>query len=362
MKIDQLTEQQPEVTTSSQPAAASGEAGLSAARRAYWILLALLLLSYCLSGITRIAPDEVGLVRRFGEWTRENDKVLVHQPGLLLAWPTPIDSVVRVPVKQERTLRVDLSGQSPLPSAEQTEDESEASEAQPAISPPVRYLLTGDEGLVRLQLEARYRIVAPDLWVTSSADPSELIAAVLSSSATNILNSWKIDDVLLRQRLSLTESGEPLHAEILVDATQKLRPLNLGIELTALELISVQPPEDVQEAFAAVQDARVDQETWRQEAEGDYEEVRLNAERMALVEVADAKGKLDSLLGKVADEFAVFQADLAAFQKSPELTKDRLRREAWESILRSSGRVITVPPNLEPGSFLLPLPEQEGQR
>lgn len=58
-----------------------------------WGMFALVVV-YLASGITNIGPNEVGLILRLG-------KVLpqIHQPGLLFAFPNPIDEVVKVPVK-----------------------------------------------------------------------------------------------------------------------------------------------------------------------------------------------------------------------------------------------------------------------
>ena len=53
------------------------------------------------SGIQEVEPDQVGLLLRFGKLHGAHPAAQVHEPGLLLALPYPIDRVIQVPAKQE---------------------------------------------------------------------------------------------------------------------------------------------------------------------------------------------------------------------------------------------------------------------
>jgi membrane protease subunit HflK len=194
-------------------------------------------------------------------------------------------------------------------------------------------------------------------------DVDSLLRSLITASTTAVCREWQSDDVLRRRRKVSDEQSLSLQEEVLRVARQQAVKLKLGIELTAVEFTAIQPPGDVREAFVAIQDARVDQESWREEANGEAAEIRLNAERMALVAIADAKGKLDSVLGKVAAELELFEADLAAFEGgSSDITARRLQREVWESILKDSGRVIAVPAGQRAEGLWLSLPDQEKSR
>ncbi len=362
------------------------ENGLNAARTVYWCILAFLIVAYGLSGVTEILPGEVGLIRRLGRWTEANGQVTVHRPGLLFALPQPFDTVVKVPVKQERIVEINLlpaDAEQDGETDEETDEESapgtepdisnlksdisNASEESAALTdtkpPSPQYLLTGDRSLLGLSLQARYRIIDPVAWLTASTNVDSLLRSVITASTTAVCREWQSDDVLRRCRKVSDEQSLSLQEEVLRVARQQAVELKLGIELTAVEFTAIQPPGDVREAFVAIQDARVDQESWREEANGEAAEIRLNAERMALVAIADAKGKLDSVLGKVAAELELFEADLAAFEGgSPDITARRLQREVWESILKESGRVIAVPAGQRAEGLWLSLPDQEKSR
>lgn len=367
-------------------AATPVENGLNAARTVYWCILAFLIFAYGLSGVTEILPGEVGLIRRLGRWTEANGQVTVHRPGLVFALPQPFDTVVKVPIKQERIVEINLlpadapeDGEADEETVEESAPASEseisslnsqisnASEESAALtvpqSPNPQYILTGDRSLLGLSLQTRYRITDPVAWLTASTDVDSVLRSVITASTTAVCREWQSDDVLRRRRRLSDEQSLSLQEEVLRVARQQSADLQLGIELTAVEFTAIQPPSDVRNAFVAIQDARVDQESWREEANGEAAEIRLNAERMALVAIADAKGKLDSVLGKVAAELELFEADLAAFEGgAPDITAKRLQREVWESILKESGRIIAVPAGQRAESLWLSLPDQEKSR
>ena len=52
-----------------------------------------------LSGITIVKPDEVAVILRWGRLVGDTPALQEHGPGLLFAFPRPVDRVVRVQVK-----------------------------------------------------------------------------------------------------------------------------------------------------------------------------------------------------------------------------------------------------------------------
>src|SRR5262249_18007234 len=65
-----------------------------------WVA-AVLFVIYLLSNTTLVQPGDVALVLRLGRLQAETRDAQIKRPGLLSAWPEPIDRVVRVPVKAE---------------------------------------------------------------------------------------------------------------------------------------------------------------------------------------------------------------------------------------------------------------------
>ena len=68
------------------------------------LLIAGGLLIMLASGVKTVKPDEAAVVLRFGRLVGTTRADQIHGPGLLLAFPYPIDEVVRVAVRQVKEL------------------------------------------------------------------------------------------------------------------------------------------------------------------------------------------------------------------------------------------------------------------
>ncbi len=124
--------------------------GLQAGLRMFrWVMLLLFVL-FWFSGIQEVDPDQVGLLLRFGKLQGTTGRQ-VHEPGLLLALPYPIDRVLQVPAKQEGEVVI-----------KEVWKGIEQTEAQDRIDPVLEgYCLTGDQNIVQAQVVVKYRISDP---------------------------------------------------------------------------------------------------------------------------------------------------------------------------------------------------------
>src|SRR5262249_6094870 len=69
-------------------------------RAALAVTVLLLLVGYGLSGLTQVGPDELAVVRRFGQPIEDLG------PGLYWRWPWPIEDVVRIKPDLIRTVEI----------------------------------------------------------------------------------------------------------------------------------------------------------------------------------------------------------------------------------------------------------------
>ena len=67
-------------------------------RRMHWWIGTMAVL-YLLSGITIVRPDEAAVVLRWGRLVGATPALQEHGPGLLFAFPRPVDRIIRVQVK-----------------------------------------------------------------------------------------------------------------------------------------------------------------------------------------------------------------------------------------------------------------------
>ena len=123
-------------------------------------------------------------------------------------------------------------------------------------------------------------------------------------------------------------------------AREQLDSDHAGIEITQVQLLRVEPPLAVIDAFNDVQRARADQERARNEAEayandilprarGDAERIRQDAEAYKVQVVNLAEG-----------ESSAFLAVLNSYRAAKDVTSWRLYLEAVDEVLRKSTRVI----------------------
>jgi regulator of protease activity HflC (stomatin/prohibitin superfamily) len=366
-------------------------------RRFYFWGACALCTAYFCSGITVIVPGEVGLVRRWGKWVTSAESIIVYRPGLLFAWPAPIDEVRRVAVQQERVL--------PLQADLQTATSNQSLKDNP---PEARQMvMTGDQHLIELQAAVKFRVVDAATYLSAHEAPESALRVIVCGELHSVLKSWSIDEALQTRRSTfawdpsiaeregitrrvhavgpppqglISESQlkeflvmlganewtetrlnslvsafsytQSLSDEVLNAARHRVAQLQFGVELTAIELRKVQPPQEVHEAFQAVHNARVEQETWREDAIGEATQKQLETETIAQQYIADAKGKFSSRMADADHEITAFLAASNACRSlGTDNVKARLNRTAWQSILSRAERVYLVPASGSPLRF-----------
>src|ERR1700684_4286773 len=123
-------------------------------QRMHWWVAAMAIL-YVLSGITIVKPDEVAVILRWGRLVGATPAPQEHGPGLLFAFPRPVDQVVRVQTKHVSEVRV-----STLDTYDVSPDSDYGADTggSPTLDPLTQgYALTGDDNIVHVEMVARYR-------------------------------------------------------------------------------------------------------------------------------------------------------------------------------------------------------------
>jgi membrane protease subunit HflK len=291
----------------------SANAVLEAMRSSIRILtigMIVLVLFYLSSGITVVRPNEVAIVMRFG-------KIIAfpHPPGLLFAFPTPIDEVIRVPVKTLQELALDLWA-APTGSGFLTS-------LNPVNQP---YSLTGDVNIIQARFVVRYEISDPVSYLTSANDREKLLNGILYQSATQALSSMTVEDAITVRKNQIGQESMQL-------AQKRIDLLNLGIRLSAFETREITPPLAVLSAFQEVVSAKVKAKTLIEEANAyaastipdanaQAYRIKQEAEAFANQKVAIAHGEADSFLSILSKE-----------KKNPRIVRARLYGETLSTVM-----------------------------
>ena len=325
------------------------EAIASGLRSFRWVAFGMFAVYLC-SNITLVQPGQVALVLRLGKLEGATRSEQIKQPGLLLAFPFPIDRVIRVPVKEEGEVLVEELWKPLADSGVNSE----------VINPLFEgYVLTGDQNLLQARLVAKYRIADPVAFALSIESPTLLVHDAVMAATTETIAGWPVDEALRLRDERTQESLAPVVQRV---AQTRLDAVNCGLTLSALEFKEVHPPRHVRAEFEKVQSARVEKATKRREAEGfaAREGPKAEAERDRLRMAAIADGS--SLRARATAEASVYLALQQEQRRNPQLVRERLFLDALEEVMAQIGKRYLVPPKSRPGDVRIYVSEGEEPR
>jgi membrane protease subunit HflK len=302
------------------------------------ILLAAIVI-WGLSGFFKVEPDELGVVLRFGKYTRD------AKPGLNYHWPYPLETVLTP--KVTRVNRIDIG-------MRLVEDQRRGTSMRNV--PEESLMLTGDENIVDVDFSVFWLIkpTGAGEYLFNIQNPEGTVKAVAESAMREAIGRANIQAVLTGARQA-TEGA-------VQDLMQKtLDEYGAGVQITQVQLQKVDPPAQVIDAFRDVQAARADAERLQNEAQtyanrvvpearGRVAQITQAAEAYREQTVAEATGQTSRFV-KVYDEY----------KKAPEVTRQRLYLETMERVLGGTEKYIIDPG--AGGSGVVPyLPLNEIQR
>jgi membrane protease subunit HflK len=327
----------------------------------WWVLLMGVL--YLLSGISVVRSDEVAMVERWGRLLGSTPAEQVHGPGLLLAFPPPIDRVVRVSTQSVRevmvaTLASDMGAKSSSPAAPEPDRDTmrKTTGAKATPSAPtytgetldpvtVGYALTGDQNIVHLTMAARYRVRDPVEWAFRGPDSETILRAEVTAAMVRSLGEMGVDQVLAEGRKDLIGRATRRTQEGLDEA-------HSGLELVSLELISLSPPAALIAHFQSVHSADISAETQRQTAQAFAQKVVPEAQASANQQVQAARAEAATALAQAegaADSFLALQRE---YRSNPGVVRERLYRDSVEKALGTTTLTRWIPPPVAGGEHL----------
>ncbi|HTR76619.1 MAG TPA: protease modulator HflK [Gemmatimonadaceae bacterium] len=315
-------------------------------QRMHWWVGAMGVL-YLLSGITVVRANEVAVVLRWGRLVGDTPALQAHGPGLLFAFPRPVDEVVRVQVK--RVLEVAVKTLAP------SEDEQISGANGVTLNPLTEgYALTGDLNIVHVEMMARYRVRDPGEWAFYGPKAEDVLRVEVTSAMVQSLGEMGVDRVL-------SDGREALIATAAKRAQAGLDSAHAGLELTSLELTRLIPPLALAYDFSAVQSAFTGAETKKKEAQAFAATAIPDANAQADAAVQTARATAASDLAQAQGETEAFRALDKEYRANPAVVRERLYRDAVGKAIAASV-VRWVPPPVD-GSyhgFRITLPSSSG--
>jgi modulator of FtsH protease HflK len=269
------------------------------------------------SGFYRVLPDEVGVVMRFGAYNRTT------QPGLNYHLPVPIEKALTPSVT--RVNRTEIGYRS----AEGTTARAVGTRQVPEEA----LMLTGDENIVDINFTVFWVIKNAQAYLFNIRDPDATVKSAAESAMREVVGETPIAQALSEGRGKIETDTQHLLQSI-------LDTYGAGIELTQLQLLRVDPPAPVIDAFRDVQRALADRERLRNEAESYRNDIVPRARGDAVRITQEAEAYRQEIIARSQGDANRFLSVYHAFTAAQDVTVQRLYLETMEEILKNSNKVI----------------------
>jgi membrane protease subunit HflK len=272
-------------------------------------------ISWLASGVMMVQSGQVALVERFGAITRTVDA------GIHLRLPWPVERDGRLNLTEQRRLDT-----------------------------PSRRVLTGDTNLVQMALVVQFKVRDAVAFTTATAEPERVITSEVLAAATRSAAAMSVDDLL-------TSGRAELQRRVLEEAQAHLDRFDSGVELVAVEIRELNPPETVVDAFNDVSSARGDRETLSLSAEAWVSKTLPEVRGRASQRLESARTRASRATARARGEASRVESLQAAWREDPAGTREDLRAEALRAVAPRVD-VVVAPVGAE---ILLPGPKGGGR-
>ena len=277
---------------------------------------------WLLTGIYIVGPDEVGVVRTFGEFTR------VTQSGLNWKFPAPIETANTPKVTEVKRIEIGFRS---LKNGQYRTVEKES------------LMLTGDENIVDAEMIVQYKIKDPVEYLFNIVLPELTVRQAAEASLRTVVGRNRIDETLTTGKFAIQEETK-LQLQAILDKYES------GIHIVAVQLQDVSPPKEVIGAFKDVASAKEDKNRMINQAEGYRNDVIPKARGEAEAMIRDAEGFRDSRIKRAEGDAAKFTTILKEYNKAKSITEKRLYLETMEKVLPDIEKIIV--PDKDSGNML----------
>ena len=294
-------------------------------------ILSLALILWLASGIYQVSPGEQAVHRTFGKCCRVSDE------GLNWWWPAPIGTKNIESIAEVRSMELGFRTEGNV-SASVLEQEAQ--------------MIAGDLNIVDVPLVVQYRIKDLQNFLFKVSDPGEpgrtggdvgpdrpegrTLKDATEAALRLVIGQRSIDDVLTDRKEEVQADAQQLLQEI-------LDTYETGLQVLSVRLQEVAPPAEVVDAFQDVNRARQDLETSINQAQAYERDIipRARGEAQRITQAAEAFKR--ERIAKAEGEAGRFLEILTEYEKSQDVTRQRLYLEAMEDVLPGVSKFVISP-------------------
>jgi len=298
-----------------------------------WLLaipIAILLVIASFTIVVTIAPEEEGVVLRFGKYHR------TVPSGLHFKLPFGVESVFKVPVRRQLMQEFGFG----TPGATNRWQVSDRSEWEFE-----KEMVTGDLNAALVEWVVQYRIENSRDYLFNVRRADETLRNASESVMREAVGDRTIDEVL-------TIGRQDIENETLLKLQEVTNKYRLGLRIDQVQLKDVDPPRPVQASFNEVNQAQQEREKMINQASAEYNREVPRARGEAERKIRDAEGYATQRVNEAEGDASRFNALYAEYQKAPEVTRRRLYLETMTDVVPRLGSKIILD---EQAQGILPL-------
>jgi membrane protease subunit HflK len=285
------------------------------------VILIIIVLQGVYSSFFKIAPSEVGVILRLGQYSRTTP------PGLHFKIPY-IDRLYKVDVenirKEEFGFRSRTPGQQAIIDKRGFEMES--------------LMLTADTNVINVAWIVQYKVADPYTFLFKVSDVRQAIRDISESVTRRVVGNMDFDYVLSNRDLLAASVKTELQIQL-----DELFPKGTpGVLIGTVQFQDINPPDQVKPAFNEVNEADQDMKRLVNEAQENYNRVIPKASGDAKKIIEEAYGYQAQRINDAQGETQRFNDILAEYKNAPEVTRTRMYLETLKEILPNVQSVYVI--------------------
>ena len=291
------------------------------------------------TGFYRVDAGEQGVELLFGKWTGKIDG-----PGLHYWFPSPIGAIATPNVEQVRRLDIGFRD---------IDDDPRRTTQRSAI-PQEGLMLTADQNIADLKFSVFWKIRNAGEFLFNIRAPEQTVRIAAESAMREVVGRTQFEPLLTAERQQVEQLTLSLLQSILDD-------YEAGLTIQNIQLLAVEPPPPVIDAFNEVQRARQDKERLENQAEAYRNRIVPTARGEASRIVEDANAYRERVTKEAEGEAQRFTEVYEGYLTAPLVTRRRMYLETMTEVLNSTVKVI-VDPNAQGAGVVPYLPLNELRR
>ena len=288
--------------------------------RNFSIFVIVLILIWLATGFYRVEPDEQGIELLFGKWNGATT-----QPGLHYFFPTPIGSTITPKVEVIRKINVGYRTATDLGFASNSNAERKVSEES--------LMLTGDQNIADVNFTVLYKIKDAGLFLFELRNPESTVKDMSESVMREVVGQRDL-------QFLLTEGRQEVEQVVRIALQDILDFYESGVLIQSIQLQSVDPPDQVIDAFDEVQRARQDKEKLVNEANSYLNKIVPNARGEAAKLIQEATAYKEQVVKQAEGVAQNFIDVYNSYIEAPEVTKRRILLETLGEVLEGPNKII----------------------